>query len=174
MGARARSYQSQRNKLANLTTKIKMTEHMNIEAYRKETGVLAVRMGQRMTVEQYWKENGLGPIKSELRRSKYNAKRTEYNGRMYDSIAEAKMAQELDNARHSHDPAQKVIYVEYQKPYRLEVNSELICRYIADFYVEYANGITKVIDAKGMLTPVYKLKKKLMHAILGIEIQEHI
>lgn len=127
-----------------------------------------------MTVEQYWKENGVGPAVAALRSGKYNAKRTEYNGRIFDSKAEATMAEELDNLRSSHDPAQKVTLVEYQRKYRLEVNGELICTYVADFYVEYATGRTAVIDAKGVLTPVYKLKKKLMLACLGIEIKENL
>lgn len=154
-----------------------MTEHMNIDQYRKETGAPVVRLGERMTVPQFMRARGeemaTAVITHKLERSgKYNAKRTEYNGRVYDSKAEAHMAQELDNARHSHDQDQKVISVEYQKRYRLEVNGKLICTYVADFYVVYATGRTEVIDTKGVLTPVYKLKKKLMLACYDIEIKE--
>lgn len=151
-----------------------MSEHMNMEQYRKETGAPVVRLGAHMTVEEYWKENGVIHTAKEMRErsGKYNAKRTEYNGRMFDSKAEASMAQELDNARHSPVPAEKVISVEYQRPFPLHVNGALICTYIADFVVTYGDGQTKVIDAKGVLTPVYKLKKKLMLACLGIEVKE--
>lgn len=58
---------------------------------------------------------------------------------------------------------------------KVEVAGKLICRYIADFiYEEYANGAwSRVIeDAKGYPTPVYKLKKKLVEAVHGIEIRE--
>lgn len=148
---------------------------MTIEEYRKETGAPVVQLGQHMTVEELNHFHVVGSIKQGIERSgKYNAQRTEYNGRMFDSKAEASMAQELDNARYSPEPAEKVIYVEYQHPYRLEVNGALICTYIADFVVTYGDGQTKVIDAKGVLTPVYKLKKKLMLACLGIEVKENL
>jgi len=43
--------------------------------------------------------------------------------------------------------------------------------YKADFsYMQ--DGELKVLDAKGVKTDVYKLKKKLMLALLGIEIEE--
>lgn len=58
-----------------------------------------------------------------------------------------------------------------QVPFDLSVNGFKVCSYVADFvYAE--NGIEKVEDVKGMITPVYRLKKKLMKAIHGIEIFE--
>lgn len=51
----------------------------------------------------------------------------------------------------------------------------VICRYIADHvYEEYRDGawVPIVEDCKGYPTPVYKLKKKLMKLLLGIEIRE--
>ncbi len=58
-----------------------------------------------------------------------------------------------------------------QVTYRLDVNGEHICRYIADF-VYTQGGATVVADAKGYRTDVYSLKRKLMKAIHGIEIRE--
>ena len=55
--------------------------------------------------------------------------------------------------------------------YRLEVNGVLICKYYADS-VYVMDGELVVEDVKGIKTPVYKLKKKLMKAIHGIEIKE--
>jgi hypothetical protein len=53
----------------------------------------------------------------------------------------------------------------------VEVQGKLICTYVADFkYLE--NGKEVVEDVKGFKTPVYKLKKKLVEAIYGIEIIE--
>lgn len=44
-------------------------------------------------------------------------------------------------------------------------------KYVADFV--YKNrGLVVVEDVKGFKTPVYKLKKKLMRSVLGIEIKE--
>ena len=45
-------------------------------------------------------------------------------------------------------------------------------KYIADFVYKDANGKTVVEDAKGLRTDVYKIKRKLMLMIYGIQIQE--
>lgn len=59
-----------------------------------------------------------------------------------------------------------------QIPYVIEVNGVRICRYVADFvYFRVGEG-PAVEDAKGMQTPVYRLKKKLMKAVHGITIRE--
>jgi len=64
--------------------------------------------------------------------------------------------------------------LELQVRFALEVNGQKICTYIADFRYEKenANGDWETIveDAKGVETPEFKLKKKLMKACLGIEI----
>lgn len=61
--------------------------------------------------------------------------------------------------------------LELQPEWKIVINGQLVCKYVADFrYVE--NGETVVEDAKGMATPVYKLKKKLMRAVHGITIKE--
>lgn len=58
-----------------------------------------------------------------------------------------------------------------QVSYPIVINGIKICSYIADFkYIE--NGKEIVEDCKGFLTPIYKLKKKLMEAVWGIEILE--
>lgn len=59
-----------------------------------------------------------------------------------------------------------------QAPFRCEVNGRLVCKYIADFVVTYADGSKKVIDVKGFRTSLYILKKKLMFACNGITIHE--
>lgn len=53
----------------------------------------------------------------------------------------------------------------------IAVNGHKICTYIADFtYTE--NGIEVTEDVKGYPTPEYRLKKKLMLAVHGVEIRE--
>jgi hypothetical protein len=55
----------------------------------------------------------------------------------------------------------------------IRVNDVLIGVYEADFrYVDAITGKAVIEDAKGVRTPLYKLKKKLVEAIYGIEIQE--
>lgn len=103
--------------------------------------------------------------------SKYGNVKTEYNGRKYDSKHEANTAAELELLRHAKGKEQ-VVDIKYQVRFPLEVKKQKICVYIADFVVTYADKRVEVIDAKGVLTDVYKLKKKLMRACLGIEIRE--
>lgn len=46
-------------------------------------------------------------------------------------------------------------------------------RYVADFvYSEVKTGRVVVEDAKGMQTPLYRLKKHLMATVLGIHVRE--
>lgn len=44
--------------------------------------------------------------------------------------------------------------------------------YVADFRYKDENGNTVVEDVKGMLTEVYRIKKKLLRSLFGIEIKE--
>ena len=60
-----------------------------------------------------------------------------------------------------------------QVKYPLVVNGVQICNYIADMvYTDYRTMQTVVNDVKGMKTPVYRLKCKLMLACHGITILE--
>jgi hypothetical protein len=58
-----------------------------------------------------------------------------------------------------------------QVAYKLIVNGVLITTYRADFVYQEA-GARVVEDAKGVRTPEYRIKAKLMHACLGITILE--
>lgn len=58
-----------------------------------------------------------------------------------------------------------------QVEFRLEHNGILITRYRADFVVTYADGTEVVEDTKGVETEAFVIKKNLMLALLGIEIQ---
>lgn len=66
----------------------------------------------------------------------------------------------------------EIIVLQTQAPLRIVVNGVKICTYIADFRIVYADRRVVVEDVKGMLTPIYKLKKRLVKAALGIDIVE--
>jgi hypothetical protein len=71
--------------------------------------------------------------------------------------------------------AGRIRNIQRQVPFRVEVGGKLVCKYVADFvFDEYAHNVwTQVVaDAKGYPTPVYRLKRKLMLIVLGIEIRE--
>ena len=99
--------------------------------------------------------------------TKYNAIRTEVDGIVFASKAEAKRYSQLKLL----ERAGEIKNLELQPSYDLEVNGVLICRYVADFRYMVRGG-QKVEDVKGVKTPVYKLKKKLMKAIYNINIRE--
>jgi hypothetical protein len=63
--------------------------------------------------------------------------------------------------------------LELQKPYRLDVNGFHIADYVADFvYERDGETIVEDVKSKPTKTRLYRIKKKLMRAIHGIEIHE--
>ena len=72
--------------------------------------------------------------------------------------------------------AKKIKNLRLQPKYPISINNKKICTYIADFeYYRILDGeCVEIIteDCKGFLTPVYKIKKKLMNAVYGIIITE--
>lgn len=103
------------------------------------------------------------------RRNKYGAEKTEVDGRVFASKREAERYQELKIL----EQAGEIKDLICQWRYRLEVNGTLICHYIADFvYVDLRTKKSICEDVKGVKTPLYKLKKKLMFAVYGISIKE--
>jgi len=102
-----------------------------------------------------------------ISRSKYGAKKTVVDGITFDSQAEATRYGVLKVIQ----SAGLITDLRLQVPYQITVNGKKVCRYVADFvYIE--NGKEVVEDVKGMKTPVYNLKKKLMEAVFGVVIFE--
>ena len=63
--------------------------------------------------------------------------------------------------------------LEMQPKFKLDINGTHICNYFSDFkYFDNELDREVVVDVKGVKTQVYKLKKRLMLAIHGIEIEE--
>ena len=58
-----------------------------------------------------------------------------------------------------------------QVRFKIKVNNQLICTYVADFVYVHKNKLI-VEDVKGLKTSIYKLKKRLMKTIHNIEIFE--
>ena len=103
------------------------------------------------------------------RPSKYRAVPTVLDGIRFASKKEAGRYAELLILK----KARKIRNLVLQPRFKLEVGGVLICTYVADFSYEEGPGrVRKIEDVKGVRTPVYKIKKKLMQAIHGIEITE--
>tara|TARA_R110000796_G_scaffold59187_2_gene136464 strand:- start:1128 stop:1502 length:375 start_codon:yes stop_codon:yes gene_type:complete len=103
-------------------------------------------------------------------RPKYGNKKVTVDGIKFDSKWESERYMYLK----AMERAGTVRNLELQVRFNLLVNDEKICAYIADFQYERQNKdgfwCSIVEDAKGVETPEFKLKKKLMKACLGIEI----
>lgn len=102
------------------------------------------------------------------RRSKFGAVRTEVDGVTFASKAEARRYGELKLLW----KAGTLATLELQPSFDLIVSGVKVGRYVADFSYHKPDGELVVEDVKGMPTPVYKLKKRLVAALYGIQIQE--
>lgn len=119
---------------------------------------------ERISVEEFKKIN--------KKKSKYNSQKTEYDGRIYDSKKEAEYAKRLEWLRHAKNKSERVDTIEYQPVYPVLIKSTHVFNYRADFRVVYADGRVEVIDVKGFLTEIYRLKKKCVEAYYKIKIIE--
>lgn len=100
--------------------------------------------------------------------SKYNARKVEIDGFVFDSKAEARRYSELKLL----EKAGRIRRLELQPKFEIKVDEKHIANYFADFrYYDPDFGFV-VEDVKGVRTAVYKLKKRLVEAIYGIKITE--
>lgn len=112
--------------------------------------------------------------------NKYRNKKCEIDGITFDSKKEARIYQDLKALQDTGE----IKALELQKRFELipaqyeKSNGkrgkciERAVFYVADFYVEYADGETVVIDAKGMRPAAYTIKRKLMLYMRGLRIKE--
>jgi hypothetical protein len=106
---------------------------------------------------------------------KFNAVRTEIDGHTFASKAEAKRYAELKLL----EKAGKIGHLSLQPRYMLLVwdcekkQDVQVGHYVADFsYWDMSEGKTVVEDVKGVKTPIYRLKKKMVEHRYGITITE--
>ena len=125
--------------------------------------VIAHRLPRRVNAE----------IRRKFGRSKYGNIKVKLDGITFDSLKERDrylillMRQKLG----------EISGLEVHPRFKLEVNGGKVCTYCADFQYFTCHsdikGSTFVVeDVKGVKTAVYKLKKRLMKALLNIEIRE--
>jgi hypothetical protein len=117
-------------------------------------------------------------VRLPAKRSKFGAVPTVVDGIRFDSKKEARRYQELKML----ERAGEIRHLSIQPRYELRVGTHDVGSYVGDFrYEEHVNQITPnlapvwmcvVEDCKGVRTPVYRLKKKLMKALYGIDIRE--
>ena len=103
------------------------------------------------------------------KKSKYHAKKTVVEGITFDSKKEAKRYMELK----AMEKVGSIQNLQLQVPFVLIEKSKYgrSIKYVADF-VYNKNGSKIVEDVKGVKTPVYKLKKRIMAEKYGIIVLE--
>lgn len=100
---------------------------------------------------------------------KYKNVKTTVDGFKFDSKKEANRYCNLKLLQ----KAGEISELEMQPKYPLTVNGVIVATYIADFRYVIKGFINYTVeDVKGVKTPVYRLKKKLMKAIYKIDILE--
>ena len=100
---------------------------------------------------------------------KYHARKTEVDGIKFDSKREANRYVELKLMEQAKAIQDLKLQVKFPLVKKSPHGREIV--YIADF-VYYEDGKMVVEDSKGFKTDVYKLKKRLMAELYGIEIKE--
>lgn len=107
--------------------------------------------------------------------NKYNNKKVEYDGHMFDSVREMNRYKQLRLLERTGLIKDLELQKEYILQDKYKINNKTIRKisYIADFsYISVKDNKLHVIDVKGFKTDVYKLKKKLFEYKYGIEIEE--
>ena len=100
--------------------------------------------------------------------SKYRAKPCRIDGLSFASLKEGKRYLDLKLL----EKAGEISHLCTQVNFPINVNGEKICIYRADFTYRNKDGKDIVEDCKGFLTPIYKLKKKLLWAVCRIQITD--
>ena len=121
-------------------------------------------MNQRITAEEYKALRTTQPGKYKSRKSACG------QGHKHDSIKEAQRCNELQIFL----KLGEISELRYQPRFDLEIDGQKICAYIGDF-AYHKDGKLIVEDVKSSYTAklqIYRIKKKLMLAIRGIEIRE--
>lgn len=110
------------------------------------------------------------PMIRRRKTSKYRNVKTVLDGVTFDSKKEA--------ARYAHlklmEKSGVISDLELQPRYPITIGAQKVCTYVADFRYQQ-DGKTIVEDVKSAYTakqPVYRLKKKLVKAVYGIDITE--
>lgn len=97
----------------------------------------------------------LNPLVSTPKKpSKYKNVRGVVDGITFDSMKEAKYYTQLKALKESGEVSWFIRQVPFQLPGKI--------KYVADFLVVYSDGRIEIVDVKGFMTTVFKMKAKLL------------
>lgn len=105
-----------------------------------------------------------------VKKNKYRNRKVIIDGFEFDSVKEGNRWIELKQMQEDG----KITNLMRQQKLTLHVNGNIVCQYYPDFQY-LINGKEIIEDVKSAITkknPVYRLKKKLVKAVYGIEIIE--
>ena len=107
------------------------------------------------------------------RKGKYNAAGLRIDGIFFHSKAEGERYEQLKELLASG----AIDGLRLQPPFDCTVNNRKVCTYRADFQYDIVDDRGSVIrtvieDVKGMITDIYKIKKKLVEACYDVKILE--
>lgn len=103
------------------------------------------------------------------RKRKYRNVRVEYDGIKFDSKRECAHYQDLKILEAAGKISQLRVH---PKDFQITINNKRICRYEPDFiFYDEEQGRFRIQDVKGVLTELFKLKKKLVEATYDIEVE---
>lgn len=137
---------------------------MSLAQYKDTVSKSSVSKSGRMVAIPTKAKNALV---QPLKRSKFGNVKTTVDGIVFDSAREARHWVELQ-AFESSGEIQKL---KRQVSYELHVNEIKVCKIILDFECWVGDKLI-VLDSKGMRTPTYIIKKKMLDAEYGLEIVE--
>jgi len=131
------------------------------------------RMSEADVLAHQRRIKGIGPEQGHFAptSSKYRNVKVTKDGQQFDSKLEARRWQALQLM----EKAGEIRDLKAQVKLDIRVGNFLVCSYIADaVYIDCVKNCLVVEDCKSKAsrTPVYQLKKKLVKAVLGIEITE--
>jgi hypothetical protein len=109
------------------------------------------------------------PVRLGRSTSKYRNVRVKLDGHTFDSKREAVRYGELKILQDSG----RIAGLKIHPHFPIAVDGQAVCCYVADFaYDDLEKDCYTVEDVKGVKTAVYLLKKKLVKAKYGMQIQE--
>jgi len=96
---------------------------------------------------------------------KYKSKKTKIDGHTFPSRMEAKRYLQLKQLEKAGEVDKFILQpsFELQPSFKWRGETQRAITYVADFGVWYPDGTITVEDTKGMETPVFKIKKKMLH-----------
>ena len=98
--------------------------------------------------------------------NKYKNIKIEIDGIIFDSKAEAKRYKHLKKLEDAGD----ITHLKLQPRFDFKIDNKLMFFYKADFKYCRDDGTYIVEDVKGVRTPIFNLKKKIIEQIYKIEI----